>query len=161
MEERKKMYCNACKDDVETIEKQLFEGPHYSKHACVVCGKHLGFGKKPENDNKRAKNKYTAEGLEISYCQMCLRPKNRLGSRGVLQVHHVIEIQDSGEDVPANIWVLCTSCHSLLHHQRQYLNRHLSSLYSVKNLQEDMDKYKIPADTQAIMKRIFLNGCGS
>lgn len=156
MEEEKKRYCNSCCREVPTIEKKLESGPHYSFHTCVVCGKHLGFGKKPENGNKRPKNKYTAEDIGLSYCQICLRPKTRLGSRGVLEVHHVIEIQDGGEDTPTNLMATCTSCHRLIHHQRKYLNRHLSKLYSMSDLQADMDKNAVPKGTQEIMLKIFL-----
>jgi 5-methylcytosine-specific restriction endonuclease McrA len=156
--EKLKRYCNSCGEKVETIETLKEEGPHYSFHTCVACGRHLGFGKKPENESKRPKNNFTAEDLKISFCQMCLRPKDRLGSRGVLEVHHVIEIQANGPDIPENIWVVCTSCHRLIHHQRKYLNEHLSNCYNLASLQADMDRHNVPLETQEIMKRIFIKG---
>lgn len=155
MEEKKKRYCNSCCEDVETVETLIEDGPHYSFHTCVVCGKHCGFGKKPENKNKRAKNKFTAADLKINHCQMCLRPVTRLGSRGVLEVHHVDEVNGGGADVPENAWVLCTSCHKLVHHQRLYLNKHLTCHYSITDLQADMDRYSVPEESQVIMRRIF------
>jgi len=149
------MYCSDCSVDVDPVETILTEGPHYSKLSCPACGKYLAFGKKPANEGKRGKNKHTPESLGISHCEMCKRPGDRLGSRGVLEVHHVAEVQDGGADIPDNIWVVCTSCHKLIHHQRTYINQHLAHLYTAKQLQAEMTEYNVPADTQAIMKRIF------
>ncbi len=148
-------FCSTCEKDVVVVETVLTSGPHYSKQQCPQCGRFLAFGKKPENEGKRGKNKHTPESLGISHCQMCGREKGRLGSRGVLEAHHIDEIHDGGSDTPENIWVVCTSCHKLIHHQRTYLNQHLSGLYTVEELQVDMDKYRIPSDTQAIMRRLF------
>ena len=155
MDEPVRRYCGECGADVEVVEKILGEGPHYSKIECAECGKYLAFGKKPANEGKRGKNKHTPESLSISHCQMCQRDENRLGSRGVLEVHHVEEIQDGGADIPENIWVICTSCHKLIHHQRTYLNQHLAGLYTAKQLQAEMTGHNISAETQAFMRRIF------
>jgi predicted RNA-binding Zn-ribbon protein involved in translation (DUF1610 family) len=150
-----KRYCNSCENEVSTMAKILSTGPHYSQYNCLDCGKFLGYGKKPGNENKRAKNKYTAEALGIDFCQMCLRKTNKLGSRGVLEVHHVEEINRDGADTPENIWVICTSCHKLIHHQRTYLNDHLKGLYTIVDLLRDMSANNVPADTQQLMIRIF------
>ncbi|HAR37771.1 MAG TPA: hypothetical protein DCS09_03890 [Porphyromonadaceae bacterium] len=155
MEETELKFCPECGCDVFAIKQILLSGPHYSSFRCPDCNKFLGFGKKPVNEGKRGKNKHSPKSLGIDHCQMCLRPSDRLGTRGVLEAHHVQEIQEDGPDIPGNIWVVCTSCHQLIHHQRTYLNRHLSNYYSAKELQDDMEKYNIPAETQAVMRRLF------
>lgn len=156
MEKREERYCNSCKQHVETIVTVLNEGPHHARENCVLCGRFVAFSKKPENGEKRGKNKYLPKDLGINYCQMCLRPENRLGSRGILESHHVIEISSGGPDLPENIWVICTSCHKLINHQRTYLNIHLKDLYSINELREDMQRDRVPAVVQKMMERIFL-----
>ena len=59
---------------------------------------------------------------------MCLREKEFLG-KGQLEVHHVKEISNGGQDTPDNIWVLCTSCHRELHHRRVYFNSHMTQFF--------------------------------
>lgn len=102
------------------------------------------------------KNKYLPADLGIDFCQMCLRAGNRLGNRDVLESHHIIEISTGGEDKPENILVLCTSCHRLTHHQRTYLNIHLSGKYSYEDLKQDLERDGVPLETRETLKRIFL-----
>lgn len=154
-EAQKKRYCNHCKQEVYTVVEILSSGPHYGKESCQICSRFVGFTKKPKNEGKRPKNKHTAKSLGITFCQMCLRHGDRLGSRGALEVHHVVEINCGGEDVPENIWVICTSCHKLIHHQRTYLNIHLKDQYSLAELKKDMDHYGVPESMRGVMERIF------
>ena len=119
-----KVNCPKCLHSVVPIVSVLEKGVHYAEKRCPICNAHLGYLPKPKNLNKRPKNKYTAASLEIEACQLCLRHRDMLGRRGVLEIHHVNEIQVGGEDTVENIWVLCTSCHSLVHHQRTYLFDH-------------------------------------
>lgn len=155
MNTQEKRHCKSCARDVLANIEVLPSGMHYSKYTCSECGRFICFGKKPENANKRGPNKHLPDDLGIHYCQMCMRHRDRLGTRGVLESHHIVEIQNGGEDTPQNIWVVCTSCHKLIHHQRTYLNDHLSNTYSYRELQADMDKHRVPRETQEIMKRIF------
>jgi len=155
MNESVKRYCNACSAEVETVEQVLFDGPHYSKHTCKNCGKFVGFGKKPGNEFKRGKNKYSPADIGVSFCQLCLRPIDRLGTRGVLEIHHVEEIQNGGNDVPENIWVICTSCHKLIHHQRTYLNQHLRNSLTLSDFERLLEVDNVPVDTRAVMVRVF------
>lgn len=151
----KKKYCNRCQAEVQTAVQVLSQGPHWAKETCTNCGRFVGFLQKPKNRNKRVKGKHKPSTLDISHCQMCLRPSTRLGSRGILEIHHVTEIQAGGEDTPQNIWVVCTSCHRLIHHQRTYLNDHPQRHYSIQDLQVDMDRNNVPKGAQGQLKRIF------
>lgn len=150
-------YCERCQRDVETVLEILSQGNHYAKLNCAECGKYLAFAKKPENKGKRGKNKYSPKDLGVDCCQMCLRHGSRLGRRGALEVHHVVEINAGGEDLPSNLWVVCTACHKLIHHQRVYLNSHLKGMYSINELRGDMEKYAVPKESRAILERIFNN----
>ena len=151
----KKRHCNHCNMQVDTVVEVLSSGPHYGKENCVVCGRFTAFTKKPENSNKRDNSKYKPIDLGFSYCQICQRDHDRLGSRGVLEVHHVIEVQHGGEDAQTNIWIICTSCHKLVHHQRRYLKSHMKGYFSYANLQKQFEKDNVPPSLQRQMARIF------
>jgi 5-methylcytosine-specific restriction endonuclease McrA len=86
---------------------------------------------------------------------MCLRHVDRLGSHGALQVHHVVEIQNGGEDTKENIWVVCTSCHKLIHHQRTYLNNHFKGTYTISDLEKDMEHDNVPENVKERLRLLF------
>lgn len=153
--EKEKRFCHNCQIPVDTVTREIESGVHHAKEECLLCGRFVCWTKKPKNTAKRPPNKYLPDDLGISNCQMCLRHKDRLGTRGILHSHHIIEINDNGVDLPENIWVLCTACHALVHHQRTYLNNHLQAQYTIKELRSDMDKHRVPKETRDIMERIF------
>ena len=101
---------------------------------CPSCGIFLAWGgrkKQIKSEGVRSfSTQWTPSRLGIDACQVCLRDKFRLGS-GQLHSHHVVAIKDGGKDEPGNIWVVCTSCHRLIHHQRTYVNDHLSPIFEV------------------------------
>jgi hypothetical protein len=143
--------CKSC-GSFGPFKDELAEfGPHHGKKICCHCGSFYKWIPKPKNETKRPPNKISAEDLGISHCQLCGRPRARLGNRGVLESHHVIEIQDGGEDVKENIWIVCTSCHSLIHHQRTYLNRHLEGQITKERLKELMDQDGVPESVRGHM----------
>jgi 5-methylcytosine-specific restriction endonuclease McrA len=149
--------CNTCGKDMPFVVKVLPEKSiHYAECRCIDCGNHLGFVKKPQNENKRGRSsKYKPADLGKNYCQMCLRHEARLGNRETLEIHHIQEIQQGGKDLPENVWVLCTPCHRYVHYQRRYLNLHLVGRYSFEDLKADMKAYGVPQSVQEIMKRIY------
>ena len=115
-------YCSRCDSDTSHIVTPRESGPHYAQAMCRICGtKH--WASKPKNKNKRKSNKYTPEDLGLCYCLMCLRDRSDLINSETLESHHIIQISHGGEDVPENIWILCTPCHKLVHHNRTYLRR--------------------------------------
>lgn len=119
------MFCNNCQSDKDPLEIPRPDTPHEAKYECPVCGNFLGWKKKEKNKDKRPKNKYLPKDLGIDYCQLCLRMRGRLGLNETLISHHIVEIKDGGEDIPENIWVVCTHCHALIGHIRKYLNENL------------------------------------
>lgn len=123
-------FCPKCGREKEHTLRLRPDTPHLGSLHCKGCGRCWGW--KPKNKEertnggsaKRNKSNHTPHSLGIEYCQMCLRPREMLGKNEIFLVHHVKEIQDGGRDTPSNIWVLCSSCHGLVHHMRTYLYRH-------------------------------------
>jgi len=118
-----KSMCRKCGE--ETFQRQIIRpiGPHYGEQVCNVCGLRVGYLPKPTAQGKRKKNKYTPESLATNFCLMCLRDRDNLINYETLEVHHVVQVCDGGEDEPGNIWVLCTTCHRTVHFHRYYIRR--------------------------------------
>lgn len=84
---------------------------HYKKAVCGSCGKFFGWISKPKNLARRAPSTI---GLRAdSRCAICLTDCN-------LEVHHVVEIADGGDNAPDNRMTLCQGCHALVHWLRRY-----------------------------------------
>lgn len=124
-------FCKRCNDEVDGIVKPRPDTPHAAEVRCGNCGAFIQWLKKEVNKDKRPKNRLLPRDLGIDYCQMCRRHEARLGKHEVLHSHHVIEIQEGGPDIRDNIWVLCTPCHLVVHHQRTYLNDHFNHLWEI------------------------------
>lgn len=122
------MICPACNNDSHFIEK-IGTPPHEAGIWCGECDRFIRWKSKDKNNGKRPKNKYLPADLGINFCQLCLRPKNRLGKHETLTSHHVIEINTGGPDLPGNIWVVCSHCHALVGHVRTYMNDHFGDLW--------------------------------
>lgn len=133
----------------------LEDGPHHGKYVCKECGTFAGWMPKPTNETKRKKNKYSADDLGINYCQMCLRPKSRLGSRETLEPHHIKEIQHGGDDIPENIWVVCSYCHKVIHQRRIYLNDHYKGYVTPGEFEALMEKDNVPESVRESMRKLF------
>jgi hypothetical protein len=121
--------CSKCQTEVPHILIPRPDTPHDGELRCSVCGKFWGWRKKEKNNNKRPKNKYSPESMGIDFCQLCMRPKTRLGMNETLACHHVAEVAKGGEDDPGNIWIVCTPCHVMIHHYRVYLNDHTADVF--------------------------------
>jgi len=123
-------HCNKCDTQVEPMTHSEINDVHGYKLRCPICNTFVGWGGKKkavkgEHGERVRSSQWTANRLKQESCEMCQRPKNFLGHGERLEVHHVSEVEQGGEDVPENIWVLCTPCHRLVHHQRTYLYQHV------------------------------------
>ncbi len=148
--------CKKCNVEITPNYRPRPDTPHDGELRCPLCGIFLGWQRKQKNDGKRERNKWTPARLGIDFCQLCMRPKDRLGINEVLLPHHIVEIQDGGEDVPENIWIVCTACHSVIHHQRTYLNNHMAVVWQkyeeVKKVVQDVGLTN--GDYDAIISKI-------
>jgi 5-methylcytosine-specific restriction endonuclease McrA len=113
---------------------------HYGKAICPYCGRFVKWIAKPENTELRRKSKFSPEKLGKEYCELCLRPREYLGKAGQLDIHHIIEIHNGGQDEEDNVWVLCSHCHSLVHHTRTYLNNHLREFYQLATGEDEPEE---------------------
>lgn len=98
---------------------------NHAEFKCMdrACG-HFLWLPQPENA-KRTRRKSHRELVErygSGFCQMCRIEESSLMPPGSqLVAHHVIEVDaENGGDERENIWILCPSCHSLIHHERTY-----------------------------------------
>lgn len=127
----KETTCTQCKRKFIVPDYvKLSSGPHSEKAICPHCGKYLFFVAKPKNEHKKVirgcGKALKPSDLDITNCQLCMRTTDMLGTRGILVCHHVIEMQNGGLDEKENIWVLCSYCHSMVHHARTYLFSHFA-----------------------------------
>lgn len=84
---------------------------HYKKAVCGSCGKFFGWISKPKNLTRRAPS---TTGLKTGErCAICLTGSS-------LEVHHIIEVADGGDNDPENLLTLCQACHALVHWVRRY-----------------------------------------
>ena len=150
--------CARCGVEAPTRAVKIDHGPHYAKEVCAECGSFIAWLKKPKNNGKRPANKHAPESLGIDQCQLCGREWLMLGDREVLEVHHVVAIQDGGEDTPGNIWVLCTDCHRTVHHRRTYLRDHHRSTMTLARLRELMEADAVPENVRPVMEKLFERG---
>jgi hypothetical protein len=140
--------CKICGTDTMHTFKERPDTVHGGELRCSICGTFWGWLKKEKNEGKRPPNKYSPKDLGIDYCQMCLRSRARLGTHEILLPHHIIEINgpDKGEDIPENIWVVCSACHVLIHYVRTYLHNHFKSLWDAAegNGEDDLENQDPP-----------------
>jgi 5-methylcytosine-specific restriction endonuclease McrA len=132
---------------VEPVTYGEVSDVHGYKLHCPHCGMYVGWGGKTQaikngNGERVRSSQWTAKRLNADHCEMCQRRKDFLGKGERLEIHHVLEISQGGEDVPENIWILCTACHRIVHHQRTYLYEHQKKFMdSYEALQRFKEKY--------------------
>lgn len=107
--------------------------PETQHYGCVRCPNH-GFLwiSKPDEDRKprRRSNKELRPLLPADrrdYCWNCRRHEQHLHllrPSVVLQVHHVIEVEEGGTDDLANLQLLCAECHAEVHRRREAFRRY-------------------------------------
>jgi hypothetical protein len=99
--------------------------PHYANMRCYQCGKHLGFIPMPNATKVKrpASHKSLVKKSGVKHCQMCLRHESQLVHPDTLTGHHVEEYCKGGDPDAANVWIICTACHSLIHWARTYIGR--------------------------------------
>ncbi len=137
MEQRDLLYCRNCEKEVPYEIDYIPIGPHSGKIKCSVCGQFLGWKKKDKNLDKRSPNKVKPSDYDINFCQLCLRKKEHLGFLETFDIHHVWPIEDEGQDIKENTWLLCTHCHKLVHHTRTYLNDHFKFFWEKYDNDQD------------------------
>lgn len=122
------MFCKNC-GKVEYYLKPRPDTPHEAEIKCTECHSFLGWKKKEKNEGKRPANIHSPESLGIELCQLCLLPKQHLGTHETLDIHHIDDEPEN--NLRENILVVCTSCHKLIHHQRTYRNHQVTKKHLI------------------------------
>jgi len=120
-----KNFCPRC--NIEVVPKEILyeSGPHYAKAVCPECDCYLYMIAKPKNKEKLEKRPNgcpSPDKLEIDFCQVCLRHKEKLG-KGYLETHHIDD--DPTNNDRLNLQVVCIACHKWIHWTRTYLKNHM------------------------------------
>ena len=127
-EETKKL-CGNCGKECLIVPPRKTSSPHYAEYRCIACDQFNGFVQKPDNlKNKRKSNlklkKQIPEHLQNN-CEICLRKIDLIKQlKLVMEVHHVIEVQDGGTDDTNNLRYVCYQCHQLIHRQREVVSHY-------------------------------------
>lgn len=116
--------CVSCKSFVKfRLEPRDDQG--VGNHGLVCprpeCGRGNGWsGIDREKKRRPSSHQKLVKKFSDGYCEMCLRFDRELRPQDKLVGHHVIEYSDGGDDERANVWILCTACHALIHNIRTY-----------------------------------------
>lgn len=115
---------------------------HYASARCKACG-HFWWLPKPDRDKAKrpAKQSKLVKRYSRGFCELCLIPEAKVPRCESLTAHHVLEYQDGGDESRENIWILCTRCEKLVHHQRTYIGHLLNGGDNA-----EPDSKKRPAD---------------
>lgn len=102
----------------------------------VRCPQHGHFWIAKPDDSKACRPKRNWRLIDDipkewrAFCWTCRRDSHHLSLLRpvvVLQVHHVIPVEDGGSDDPQNLQVLCAECHAEVHRRREAFKRYLAS----------------------------------
>lgn len=132
--------CPRCKETVQPETTGKTSEMHGHQVRCPSCSWVWWGGKlkiiKPKEEKRAFSTQWPPSRLGIDYCQLCLRPKNHLGTNETLHSHHLIRIEDGGPDEPKNILVVCTACHKLIDFIQLYFNKHLLPFFEPSSVVE-------------------------
>lgn len=100
---------------------------HFARLRCKNCGRFLRWLSWPTTDTEEKRNRRRSrKNLKPeadSYCEICLRSDSDLVKPDRLEVHHVVEKADNGNDDPDNLRTFCSACHAWVGWIRTYLTR--------------------------------------
>lgn len=117
---------SGCGSNETEIVPQL-DGPHHAKELCAECGAFVRWVSKPRGENDKAGREVSgrvAKRLSNGRCDICRRPFDAIPGPTSVEGHHIVPVNEGGEDAEANILVLCTMCHKHVHHVRTYMGHY-------------------------------------
>ena len=111
---------------------------HYSKTTCADCGCFIGWGKKPENEDKRTDNNKKWRGMWAELgrykCGWCSITQEILKMECQWHCDHITPLSEGGKDEFKNTQMLCKFCHVDKHQKRRTIEAILNGIDS--SLQE-------------------------
>jgi hypothetical protein len=119
-------------------------GPHWAKCTCRACGA-VWFPPKLDRDKSKrpAKQAKLVKRYSRGYCELCLIPVAKIPKCESLTAHHVDEYHAGGDESRENIWIVCTRCEKLIHHQRTYIGHLVNGVANV----DREERTPVDADT--------------
>jgi len=115
--------CKKCGTTEHIALVAEWPGGHYAKVICSGCQSFVKWAAKPDASKPRrgsAQKKLVARHSQ-GFCELCFRLGDSLPGPQTLEAHHVVPVEQGGQDDRGNIWIVCTPCHRMIHHQRTYL----------------------------------------
>ena len=103
-----------CDEFVEVLTPE--QSKHYGKRLCVSNHHFNGWLPKPDKDRAKrpSSHKRLVKKHGKGFCELCLISDDNL------EGHHVIPYKNDGDSTRGNVWIVCKSCHSLIHWKRTY-----------------------------------------
>lgn len=108
---------------------------HYGKIKCADCGRLQKWVSDPNSNDQHNKRNTEIEDIlkqrefEDAFCFWCTRKREELGYNETLEVDHIRELSDGGEDKASNCRIVCTKCHKQRNHDKLYVKEHLQKFY--------------------------------
>lgn len=121
--------CPHCGSD-QVYQTAMPTGVHHARIDCGKCRRFIGWVRKPENEKTKHREKDQKTLLSKyshGFCEMCGILDEYVPNNECLVAHHVNEYGNNGNTERENIWILCSRCHALVHHERTYVSKHLLS----------------------------------
>lgn len=122
-------HCDKCKSNAFVVFTETPNLTHYGRWDCKQCDRWIKFQPKPINEIVRRETT-KVNNLDRSYCQLCGRKKDMLGTRETIVPHHLIPLEEGGKDARENLLMICSPCHMQVHWLRRYLNHHQQRFYN-------------------------------
>jgi len=66
-------------------------------------------------------------------CFFCTRTFDQLGKEETLEIEHIIQLCDGGQDKLENLQILCTACHELKNWTIKHIKKDLLEYIALKN----------------------------
>ena len=118
-------------------EQEFTMGPfghNWAKLRCKACGC-VWWPPKPDRDKARRPSRQSklVKRYSRGSCDLCQIPEPLIPAGETLTAHHVVEYQDGGDESRENIWIVCSRCERLIHHQRTYIGHLVKEIQDAKS----------------------------
>lgn len=115
------------------IDCQFTPRPDTNHFGSIRCSEHGFLWIAKPDDMRRKKRKTNANLINKlpehmrDFCWKCRRYKEDLALLKpvlVLEVHHIIAVEEGGTDTPSNLALYCSECHAEIHRKREAVQRY-------------------------------------
>jgi len=116
-----KSYYGKCECGESTFQFGYISGNNSLNAYCDHCWKKYPKSlskhrKAPRRNSKHLYFRQDQRDKDRHFCEICFHDKD-------LEVHHIVEVKEGGDDEPDNLQLLCKSCHTIVHRIRDIIRR--------------------------------------